>query len=116
MKLNSQIKILVACDGGAASGKTTAAKLLSKKFNLSFLSSGLLYRYISYKLISKKKILSKNDYIKKISKNISLKKLKNKKLFREDVTKYASAGLGTFPFPKCGNLVLKKLKFPDYLN
>ena len=90
MKLNNKIKILVACDGGAASGKTTAAKLLSKKFNLFFLSSGLLYRYISYKLISKKKILNKNDYIKKISKNISVEKLKNKKLFREDVTRYAS--------------------------
>ena len=36
-------------------GKTTAAKLISHKYNLHFLSSGLLYRYISYKLIEKKK-------------------------------------------------------------
>ena len=48
-------KLLIACDGGAASGKTTASKLISKKYGLNFLSSGLLYRYISYKLLVKKK-------------------------------------------------------------
>ena len=90
MKLNKKIKLLVACDGGAASGKTTAAKLLSKKFNLNFLSSGMLYRYMSYKLLSNKNLSNKNNYIKKISKNISLNKLKNKKLFQQDVTKYTS--------------------------
>ena len=90
MKLNKKIKILIACDGGAASGKTTAAKLISKKYNLHFLSSGLLYRYISYKLLLKKKLLNKNAYIKKISQNISLNKLKNKKLFNQNVTQYAS--------------------------
>ena len=53
MKLKSKIKLLIAADGGAASGKTTAAKLISKKYDLNFLSSGLLYRYMSYKLIAK---------------------------------------------------------------
>ena len=90
MKLNKKIKLLIACDGGAASGKTTAAKLISKKYNLHFLSSGLLYRYISYKLLLKKKLLNKNEYIKKISRNITLNKLKNRKLFHQNVTLYAS--------------------------
>ena len=90
MKLKNRIKLLIACDGGAASGKTTAAKLISKKYKLHFLSSGLLYRYIGYKLLSKKKISNKNIYIKKITKNITLKKLKNKKLFNQRVTLYAS--------------------------
>ena len=89
MKLKKKIKLLVACDGGAATGKTTAAKLLSQKYNLHLLSSGLLYRYISYKLLSKKKLLNKNIYIKKISKNITLNKLKNNKLFNQNVTLYA---------------------------
>ena len=75
MKLKKKIKLLVACDGRAASGKTTAAKLISKKYNLQFLSSGLLYRYISYKLLSKNKLLNKNIYIKKIIKKITLNKL-----------------------------------------
>ena len=90
MKLKKKIKLLIACDGGAASGKTTAAKLISKKYNLNFLSSGLLYRYVSYKLISKKKLKNKDLYIKKISKNIKLNKLKNKKLYSQDVTLYAA--------------------------
>ncbi len=89
MKLKKNINLLIACDGGAASGKTTAAKLLSKKYNLKFLSSGLLYRYISYKLIVKRNILNKNAYVKKISEKITLKKLKNKKLFNQDVTQNA---------------------------
>jgi len=90
LKLKKKIKLLVACDGRAASGKTTAAKLVSKKYNLHFLSSGLLYRYVSYKLLLKNKLLNKNIYIKKIIKKITLNKLKNKKLFKENVTRYAA--------------------------
>ena len=89
MKLKKTIKLLIACDGGAASGKTTAAKLISQKYNLDLLSSGLLYRYLSYKLLSKKKLLNENAYIKKISKNITLNKLKNNKLFDQNVTLYS---------------------------
>ena len=37
--------IQISCDGGAATGKSTGAKLISKKYRLKFLSSGLLYRY-----------------------------------------------------------------------
>jgi len=88
LKLKKSTRLLIACDGGAASGKTTAAKLLSRKYNLDFLSSGLLYRYISYKLLNNK--YNKRKYLKKITKNISLNKLKSKKLFDQNVTLYAS--------------------------
>ena len=50
MKLNNQI-IQIACDGGAATGKSTGAKMIAKKYKLKFLSSGLLYRYASHLLI-----------------------------------------------------------------
>ena len=43
--------IQVSCDGGAATGKSTGAKMISKKYNLKFLSSGLLYRYASYLIL-----------------------------------------------------------------
>ena len=46
--------LIIACDGEAASGKSTGAKLLSKKYNLLLLNSGLLYRYASKILIAKK--------------------------------------------------------------
>jgi len=51
LKLKKNIKLSISCDGGGASGKTTGAKLISKKYKLNFLSSGLLYRYASYLLI-----------------------------------------------------------------
>ena len=90
MKLKKNIKLLIACDGSSASGKTTAAKLISKKYKLNYLSSGLLYRYIAFKLLSKKKLLKNNLHVKRISKNITLKKLKNKKLYNQKVTHFAS--------------------------
>ena len=90
MKLNKKVRLVIACDGGAASGKTTAAKLISKKYNLNFLSSGLLYRYIAYKLLSKKNLINKDYYIKKISQKITLNKLKSNKLYLQNVTQYSS--------------------------
>ena len=46
--------LIISCDGGAASGKTTGAKLIAKKYGLKFLSSGMLYRYASYMILKKK--------------------------------------------------------------
>jgi len=86
LKLKKNIKLLIACDGGAASGKTTASKLVSRKYHLNLLSSGLLYRYVSWKLLSNKTLLNNYFFIKKITKGITLKKLKNNKLFKQDVT------------------------------
>ena len=61
-------KLVISCDGGAASGKTTGAKLISKKYNLKFLSSGMLYRYAAY-LIIKKKTKNQIFFFKKKLKN-----------------------------------------------
>ena len=49
----------ISCDGGAATGKSTGAKMISRKYKLKFLSSGLLYRYASYLII---KFKPKNDF------------------------------------------------------
>ena len=46
-------KLIIACDGEAASGKSTAAKLVSKKYKLLLVNSGLLYRYASKLIINK---------------------------------------------------------------
>ena len=60
-----KIKIIqISCDGGAATGKTTAAKMISKKYKLKFLSSGLLYRYASY-LLMRNKSINKLSFLKK---------------------------------------------------
>ena len=44
-------KLIIACDGESASGKSTAAKLISKKYKLLLINSGLLYRYCSKMII-----------------------------------------------------------------
>ena len=48
-------KLIIACDGReSASGKSTAAKLISKKYKLLLINSGLLYRYGSKLVIENK--------------------------------------------------------------
>ena len=89
MKLNKKIKFLIAADGSAASGKTTGSKLIAKKFKMNFLSSGTLYRYCAIKTIENKNIYNAM-FINKIAKSITLKKLKNKKLYSPEVAKLSS--------------------------
>ena len=88
MKLKNNVKLLIAVDGGAGSGKTTGSKLIAKKYGLKLLTSGLLYRFIAYKLLKAKKIKSKKLFLKKITKEITLKDLKNRNLFGSEITKY----------------------------
>ena len=64
----------ISCDGGAATGKSTGAKMIAKKYGLKFLSSGLLYRYASY-LISKHSPKDKINFLKKKFKNLDYEKL-----------------------------------------
>ena len=90
MKLLNNIKLLIAADGGASSGKTTASKLIAKKYGLKLLTSGLLYRFVAYKLLKNKKIKSRNLFLKKIIRKIASKDLKNRNLFSIKVTKYTS--------------------------
>ena len=89
LKLKKNHKLIIAADGSAASGKTTGAKKISKKYGLKFLSSGLFYRYASYQLI-KYKPKNKISFLKKSFKNLNIKKLKNKSLHTQEISKYSS--------------------------
>ncbi len=82
-------KFTIAIDGSSASGKTTGAKLIAKKFNFELLSSGKLYRYLAHRIISNKKRYNKK-FILNESKKISLKKLNIKKLYSPEVTNLSS--------------------------
>ena len=90
MKLKSNIKLLITCDSGAGAGKTTASRYLSKKFGLNLLTSGLLYRYVAYKLIIEKKNVNDNSFLKKITKKINANLLKNSKLYSPQVTEFTA--------------------------
>jgi len=79
----------IAVDGSSASGKTTGSKFISKKFNFKLLSSGKLYRYLSYKII-KNNYTYNQSFIRNQSKKITLKKLNDKKLYSPEVTSLAS--------------------------
>ena len=73
MKLKNS-SISITCDGGAATGKSTGAKLIARKYKLAFLSSGLLYRYASY-LILKYKPKNNLIFLKKKFNNLKYNKL-----------------------------------------
>tara|TARA_E500000178_G_scaffold131214_1_gene131035 strand:- start:3719 stop:4384 length:666 start_codon:yes stop_codon:yes gene_type:complete len=75
----------ISCDGGAATGKSTGAKLISKKYNLKFLSSGLLYRYAGY-LIKKDKPKNKISFLKKKFKKLNYIKIKSKNLHTQEIS------------------------------
>ena len=85
MKLKNRI-IQISCDGGGATGKSTGAKMVAKKYKLKFLSSGLLYRYASFVLI-KQKPKNKINYLKKKFKNLNHKKLNAINLHTPEISK-----------------------------
>ena len=82
-------KLIIACDGESASGKSTAAKLISKKYNLLLVNSGLLYRYGS-KLIIKHKPNNLIPFLKRKFKNISYKTIANQDLHSEQISNHVA--------------------------
>ena len=79
--------LIVACDGEAASGKSTGAKLLSKKYKLLLLNSGLLYLYAS-KLLITKKPKKPITYLRKIFKRISYNLIKKQSLHSQEISNH----------------------------
>ena len=88
MKLNKNSKLHIACDGSAASGKTTGAKLIAKKYNLKFLSSGLLYRYAAYQILKNNNY--KISFLKSKFKTLNLNKLNKLNLQTQEISNFSS--------------------------
>ena len=82
-------KLIIACDGESASGKSTAAKLISKKYKLLLVNSGLLYRYGS-KLIIKHKPKKPISFLQKKFKNISYKTISRQNLHSEQISNHVA--------------------------
>ena len=89
MKLKKHHKLVIAADGSAASGKTTGAKLIAKKYGMKFLSSGLLYRYASYQLL-KFKPKNKVFFLKRKFNKLKLSQLINKKFHSPKISEHTS--------------------------
>ncbi len=82
-------KLIIACDGESASGKSTAAKLISKKYKLLLINSGLLYRYASKEIIQYRPKNSIN-FLKKRFKKISYKKIVKLNLHSEEISNHVA--------------------------
>ena len=82
-------KIKVAIDSPAAAGAGTVAKAISKYFNLLYLDTGKIYRYIAFLKI---KFPEKYSYkfIKRKIKGLKLKDLERKILLNDDIGTIAS--------------------------
>ena len=85
-KLN---KLIIACDGESASGKSTAAKLVSRKYKLQLINSGLIYRYAS-KLIILNKPHNPINFLQKKLKNVSYRSIAKQNLHSEKISNHVA--------------------------
>ena len=82
-------RLIIACDGESASGKSTAAKLVSKKYKLLLINSGLIYRYCS-KMIIQHKPKRIVPFLKKKFKTVSYKVISTQKLHSEEISNHVA--------------------------
>ena len=82
-------KLIIACDGESASGKSTAAKLISKKYKLLLINSGLIYRYCS-KIIIQHKPKNIITFLKKKFKTASYKVIEIQNLHSEEISNHVA--------------------------
>ena len=79
----------IAIDSPAAAGAGTVAKTLSKHYNLLYLDTGKIYRFIAYQKLKNPKKFNKKFIISKI-KSLKVKDLYNKRLLSDEVGTEAS--------------------------
>ena len=77
--------IKIAIDSPAAAGAGTIAKAISKHYNLFYLDTGKIYRFLAYLKIKYPKKF-KNSFIKKKIKFLRLKDLSDKNLLSNQVS------------------------------
>ncbi len=81
--------ITVAIDSPAAAGAGTQASLIAKHYNLLYLDTGKIYRYIGLLKLNDKRKFSYNFVKTKIN-NLKISHLKHRKLLSNDVAVSAS--------------------------
>ena len=87
--MKKKIKIKVGIDSPVAAGAGTISKLIAKNYKLLYLDTGKIYRFMARQIIDKKP-KNKLKFLKKISRNINLNKLKQRNLLNDDVAHLAS--------------------------
>ena len=89
LSLNKSLSLRVACDGESSSGKSTAARLISKKYKLFCMNSGLLFRYASRLIIEEKpkKII---PFLRKKFKNLNYKHIIRLNLHSQEISNHVA--------------------------
>ena len=87
--MKKKIKIKVGIDSPVAAGAGTISKLIAKNYKLLYLDTGKIYRFMAKQIIDNKP-KNKLKFLKKISRNINLNKLKQRNLLNDDVAYLAS--------------------------
>ena len=83
--------MIIAIDGPAASGKSTTAKLVAKKLNITYLDTGAMYRAVTLQLLRSNTNFDNVDKVSSILGNLNIDMYDYKgrdiiKLNNEDVT------------------------------
>ena len=89
LKLKKIKSFILTVDGKSSSGKSTAAKLLSKKFKIPHLSSGLLFRWAA-KIILDYKPKNKVSYLKKRFNKFNYNNIKKINLHSPNISEYTA--------------------------
>ena len=89
MKSKKNKSFIITIDCKSSSGKTTAAKLLSKRLQIPHLSSGLLYRWSAKKLLENKP-RDKIFYLRKHLTKLNYSNLKKINLHTPEISKHTA--------------------------
>jgi len=66
-------KLVIAIDGPSASGKSTIAKLLSKKLGYTYLDTGAMYRALAWKALQRNMKLNSEEEMSQLARESSFK-------------------------------------------
>ena len=89
LSLNKSLPLRVACDGESSSGKSTAARLISRKYKLFCMNSGLLFRYAS-RLVIKHKPKKVIPFLRKKFKNLNYKHIIRLNLHSQEISNHVA--------------------------
>ena len=83
--------MIIAIDGPAASGKSTTARLVAKKLNITYLDTGAMYRALTFQLLKSNVDFDNLDKVSTILGNLTIDMYDHKgtniiKLNNEDIT------------------------------
>ena len=82
-------RFIIDITGSSGSGKTTAAKLIGKKYNFSVLYSGLLFRYAA-KILLNEKPKNQIKFLKNKFLKLSYEKIKKMSLHTPEISIYTA--------------------------